>query len=339
MKAVLVGYGYWGPVLAKNLNQSTHFSLFFIVEPNPQARQKAEIDYPYVKVLESLDCLPASLDNWVFFVATPPSTHFEIATRLLARGAHVWLEKPATTNLKTSIDLVRIGLQHERKIVVDHPYLYAPAIEYIRERSNSSHLGKMLYIESVRANLGIFSPDVNVLWDLVVHDIAITLSLTSRDRLDSVSCIKVNPVNNITDSMVHMNMFFESGCHAHFSANWLSPIKVRRMVFGFQNESIIYDDVESSEKLKIYSQQFSSGTPKITSKSELLVNYRTGDILVPRISSSEPIMSAMQDFGNTIQTNKDCKIELRNQLPVIQVLELAEVSAENGGAKVKYYEA
>jgi len=330
--SALIGYGYWGPNLARNLKNSDYFDLKVIVDENLLARNNAKKSYPDVSVVANLAELNLQEID-VAFIATPAATHSPIAEHFLNNKIDIWVEKPATLSLNETKMLISLAVKQGKRIFVDHPYAYSPEIEEMASQITSNKLGKPLYFESQRANLGIFQPDVSVLWDLVVHDLSI-LQYCVRDLIvEWVSCITANPLKIGKDSIVNLNAGFRNSLIANISCNWLSPIKVRRTFFIGSKQSIIFDETSSVEKLKVYNQEFSSEVDSKLS-NELKVSYRTGEIVSPRIPPKEPLSSAIEDFGHCLENGVTGRNELVKQLEILKILELAEKSSKLQGQRI-----
>jgi predicted dehydrogenase len=332
LKALLIGFGYWGPNLARNIANSDFFELKTILDSNPAARAKAKHMFPQASTATDLMEIVTN-DFDVAFIATPASTHIGIAQILIEKGLHLWIEKPATLNLKDAEILIALQEMHKKVIVVDHPYAYSPAVETMALEIKQNKIGKPLYFESQRANLGIFQPDVNVLWDLAVHDLSILLFCVPEIQSEWVSCITSNPLGIGKDSIANLNISFHNSLFANISCNWLSPIKIRRTFFIGNKETLLFDDNSSVEKLKIYSQEF---TTENDSKlvDELKISFRSGNILSPRISPAEPLRLAIDDFANAISKDVPSRNDLRKQIEILTILELAQKSANQNGQRI-----
>ena len=319
LRALLVGYGYWGPNLARNISTSMFWELGGVVELNDQRRELVRKVYNRTEVFTSIeDCNPGSFD--AVFIATPAKTHSSIADFFINQGVHVWVEKPATVSLLETENLIAHALRKSVKIVVDHPYLYSPAVNWMKDMTKD--IGRLLYFDSSRANLGIFSPDVSVLWDLAVHDLSILNYLVPDQKPESVNCFSRNPIQAGQDNMVDLSINYSSGFSAHISCNWLSPIKIRRTILGGLGSTIIFDDTESIEKIKMYTQEFHS-EQKDEITRDMLISFTSGDIRSPRLSTVEPLQLAISDFARSIIEDEEIRISLRSQLPVIEILETA----------------
>jgi predicted dehydrogenase len=319
--AILVGFGYWGPVLARNISQSEHFNLYGILDSNENKRASARKLHPSARIFSNLDEIsPEDID--VAFIATPSSTHFSISQFFLEKGIHVWVEKPACLSAIEAETLCKIAENTGAQIVVDHPYVVHPGTEKIKELLRDEVLGKVFYFESTRANLGIFQPDVSVLWDLVVHDLSILNTLFPDEKPKVISSTAFNPLskNSYRESMISVQLQYSNNVFCNLSSNWLSPIKVRRITIGGQLGTVVFDDTESIEKIRIYNQEFKA-TQTLEETREMLISYISGDISSPRVSGKEPIAIGMDLFGKQIREGIASPNNLHSQLNVIRTLE------------------
>ena len=317
----LVGFGYWGPILARVISQSQSFYLHAIIDQDVSKKEIIRTQYP--NVLWYSDVNQIKFDQIdIAFVATPAKSHFELAKYLLNNNVNVWLEKPACTTLAEAKSLVALALEKQLLIVVDHPYVFHPAIKEIKDLIQSYKLGDIFYYESSRANLGIFQNDVDVLWDLVVHDISIISELFPNLEPEVKSAYTHNPLAKFgsNSSMVSVQLLYPNGMLASIAANWLSPIKIRRTVIGGEKATVIFDDSEVIEKVKVYDQEFTKNQP-FEMTQEMQVGFRSGDINVPRLSSRESLVIAMEHLADTLQNGVEYPNELSRQLQVIQILE------------------
>jgi predicted dehydrogenase len=335
LKAIVIGYGYWGPNLARNIAESAQFELAGVVDQSEKSRELAKNRFPGIRIFSSLKELNPTVCD-VVFIATPAVTHFSIAKEMLEIGMHVWVEKPATVEFQQTLQLIALAEKLGKRIFVDHPYVYSPAVVEMKSLVSQGAIGKPLYFNSQRANLGIFQPDVSVLYDLAVHDLSIFNFCLPNEIEDWVSCSLANPLNSGTDSIANLNISYQSGLMLNVSCNWLSPIKVRSTLIIGTDAAVIFDDNASVEKLKIYAQKF---TPSHTSRknldfTEMLISYRTGDVVSPQLSPIEPLRLAINDLGDCLMTNETSRNELFNQKNVMALLEMAQLSASSMGARM-----
>jgi predicted dehydrogenase len=326
----LIGFGYWGPVLARVISQSRDFYLHTIVDRDISKEAVVSAQYPNVLWCNEVDEIKFDKIDFAF-IATPAKSHFELAEFLLNNNLNVWIEKPACTSLAEAQSLVDLAFEKQLLIVVDHPYVFHPAVKEIKDLIQSYKLGDIFYYESSRANLGIFQYDVDVLWDLVVHDISIISELFPNLEPEVKSAFAHNPLAKFGSnaSMVSVQLLYPNGMMASIAANWLSPIKIRRTVIGGEKATVIFDDSEVIEKVKVYDQEFTKNQP-FEMTQDMQVGFRSGDINIPRLSSRETLVIAMEHLADTLQNGVDYPNELSRQLQVIQILENIQLRIGKG---------
>jgi predicted dehydrogenase len=332
LKAVVIGYGYWGPNLARNIAESALFELVGVVDQSEKSREMAKVRFPSVQVFSSSQELDATVCD-IVFIATPAITHFKIAEQMLEKLVHVWVEKPATIEFQQTLELIALAEKVGKRIFVDHPYVFSPAVVEMKSLISQGAIGKPLYFNSQRANLGIFQPDVSVLYDLAVHDLSIFNFCLPNEVDDWISCSLANPLISGTDSIANLNISYQSGLMLNVACNWLSPIKIRSTLIIGTDAALVFDDNASVEKLKIFSQKITSPAGKNLDFSEMLISYRTGDVVSPQLSPIEPLRLAINDLGECLKTNKINRNELINQKNVMALLEVAQSSARSMGAR------
>ena len=270
-------------------------------------------------------------------IATPVHTHYELALAALKAGKHVFVEKP----LAPTADQVRRLIDEADKrnliLMVDHTFLYTPAVQKIRELVQEGALGDLYYYDSIRSSLGLFQSDVNVIWDLAVHDISIIQHILDEEPT-SVSATGSSHVTGAPENMAHITLFFEGSCVAHINVNWLSPIKVRQTFIGGSRKMIVYDDVEPTEKIKVYDKGITvnGSTEK---RYQALVGYRSGDVLIPKIDTTEALQRVAQEFVSSITENRAPLTDGMAGYRVVRILEAAQQSLEANGREVLLQEA
>ena len=275
-------------------------------------------------------CLVDDIDAVI--IATPVETHTPLTLKALNAGKHVLVEKPFTTSVKEAAKLR--DLAHRRKVVlmVDHVFLYTPAVRKIKEIVQRQQLGKIIYFDATRTNLGLFQRDANVLWDLASHDVAIMKFLLNK-MPRHVSATGLSYFKNGLESIVYMTASFDSHSIAHFHWSWLSPVKVRTILLGGDKKMVLYDDTHPSEKVKIYDKGV--GTSLASKRHDLFISYRSGDVVAPKLENTEGLKLVCEDFVNAICTHKAPVSSADFSLDVIRILEAAQQSLKKGGQKVK----
>jgi predicted dehydrogenase len=329
----VVGYGYWGPNLVRNFTGNSSARVVSVSDLDAAKLAACQRLYPAVSTTNHYEDLLKDPKIDAIAVATPVHTHYDLALAALRAGKHVLVEKP----LAQSADLVR-GLIDEADrrrltLMVDHTFLYTPAVQKIRELILQDQLGEVYYYDSTRSSLGLFQSDVNVIWDLAVHDISIIQYLLEEDPV-AVSATGSCHVAGSPENMAHITLFFESKCVAHVSVNWLSPIKVRQTFVGGSKKMIVYNDLEPTEKIKVYDKGITLNAPS-EAAHQLRIGYRAGDMWAPHISTKEALQTEMEHFIECIRTGASPVSNGLSGLRVIEVLEAASRSIANQGKPVR----
>jgi predicted dehydrogenase len=290
--------------------------------------------YPTVKT--TTDCRDLITDPTIdaVAIATPVSTHFELAMMALDAGKHVLVEKPLTTTVEQGERLLEQAARRKRVLMVDHTFVYTGAVKKIRELVSSGRLGDLYYYDSVRVNLGIFQHDVNVLWDLAVHDLSIMDYVLDARSPYAVSATGMAHVSGQPIDVAYLTCFFEDRLIAHFHVNWLSPVKVRRTLIGGANEMIVYDDLEPSEKIKIYDKGIIVNNDPET-RYQLLVGYRGGDMHAPRLDPTEALRAEAGHFASCIESGRQPITDGAAGLRVVRILEAANRSLAECGRPIE----
>jgi predicted dehydrogenase len=325
----VVGYGYWGPNLARCFAETEGCRLAAIVDANPEALARAGKRHPSAKQYARFDDLLADPEIDAVAIATPVRTHFALAQAALASGRHVLVEKPMTESAAQAETLVALAAQRGLTLMVDHTFVYTPAIRKIKELIASGDLGEIYYYDSVRVNLGLFQSDVNVIWDLAVHDLAI-LQYILDDQPATVSANGVRHVAGNPENMAHLTVYYESGTVAHLSVNWLAPVKVRQTLIGGSRKMIVYNELEPSEKIKVYDSGVVCA-PADETVERMRVSYRTGDMWAPRIGVKEALLTETEHFIACIRDGTTPITDGLVGLSVVETLEAATQSMRRRG--------
>jgi predicted dehydrogenase len=327
LKVGLAGLGYWGPNLARVLNQSSRclFTACCDVDPSKLARIAAQ--YPNVSPFSSFDdFLQADLD--AVAIATPISTHYDLAVRALASGKHVFVEKPLCDSSKNSNQLVDLAVRSGRTLMTGHTFVYSPPVVRIKQLIDSGEVGSLHYLSFSRVNLGLYRKDVDVVWDLAVHDVSILLywlgEFPSRACSFGRSCVQKSKRD-----VAYLWFEFPSGTVASCEVSWLSPHKMRRTCIVGSNRMITYDDTEPSEKVKIYDRGVSLRTPE--SFGEFQLTYRMGDVLSPYLANTEPLLLEIDHFIESIEKNQAPRTDGYFGANVVKAIEMAIGSAWEPG--------
>ena len=299
--AAIIGFGYWGPNLYRNISQSEHFELTAIIDSDERKLRKLKNSKPDLLLSTQLTEKIIE-DTEAFFIATPAVTHFNLANQLVKMKKHVWIEKPVSSSINEIQNLVESAKFSEVVVVADHTYAFSPAVLHIKEIISKGLIGDVLYVHSVRSNLGIFQPDVSVIWDLAIHDLSILSLIIPSSEWVSVSCTAGNPLQGPTDSIADITLKTSKNQYFSIHVNWLSPIKIRQMVIGGSNASVIFDDLQMFEKVKITTQSFEVSTEN--DRKIAAVSYSLGDSTIPRLLSAEPLSTGIDHFALTIKNGQ-----------------------------------
>jgi len=331
MKVGVVGLGYWGPNLVRNFLGNRDVKKVYGCDQNVNRLKHISSRFPDVQLTDKWNDFLNGYDLDVIAIATPVATHYSLAKAALENGKHIWVEKPFTFRSKEAEDLINIAERKNLKIFVDHTFIYTGAIRKIKEILDSGDLGEVLYYDSVRVNLGLFQNDVNVIWDLAAHDISILDYLMKEDAVE----VAAHGIANYYDheNIAHISIYFKGNCFAHFHVNWTSPIKIRRVLVGGTKKMLVFDDLEYSEKIKIYD----SGVI-INSKEgiyDALVQYRIGDMYSPRVDQTEALSLGVIEFINAIKKDEQPLTSGYDGLRVVKILEAADLSIKNRGKLIK----
>jgi predicted dehydrogenase len=330
----IIGYGYWGPNLARCFAETDGCRVEAIVDASPAALTRAAKRYPYAKMLT--DWREALADPAVdaVAVATPVRTHFEIAEAALKASRHVLVEKPMTETSEQGQRLMEVADRCGRTLMVDHTFVYSPAVQKMKELVTSHDLGDVYYYDSTRINLGLFQRDVNVIWDLAVHDLAI-LQYVLGGAPAAVSANGVSHVPGTPENMAYIALYLENGAVAHLNVNWLAPLKVRKVLVGGSRKMIVWDDLEASEKIKVYDRGVTL-TDNVEQLYSMLVSYRVGDMWAPRLSTAEPLLTEAAHFVDCIRTGQRPITHGGLGLQVVEMLEAATRSMKLRGQPVEF---
>jgi predicted dehydrogenase len=328
----VIGYGYWGPNLVRNFVESEHTQVLGVADMASSRLKLVEARYPHIQTSTDARALIANPKIDAIVVATPVSTHFDLAMEALRAGKHVLVEKPLASTSGQALRLIEEAARRKRVLMVDHTFVYTSAVRKIRELVANGELGQPYYYDSVRINLGLFQHDVNVLWDLAVHDLSILHYVLPGDPI----AISATGMGHLTasENIAYLTLFFADSLIAHIHVNWLAPVKVRRTMIGGSRRMLIYDDVEGSEKVKVYDKGVQmSDTPE--SLHQLRVNYRAGDMWAPRIDNTEALKVEVQEFVDAIQADREPLTGGEAGLKVVRILEAATYSMAVRGQVVE----
>lgn len=326
-----VGYGYWGPNVVRNFSEMPNCRLKLACDLDASKLEKLQQRYPSVAVTRSFGDVIEDPEIDGVYIATPVSTHFELAEAALRAGKHVLIEKPLAANVDESERLCRLAEQLGLILMVGHTFVYSPPVVLIKEMLDRGDLGDLYYIDSSRVNLGLFQKDVSVLWDLGPHDLSILLFWLGGMPL-SVAAEGRSYVQDGLEDVAFLQLEFPDRVLAQVHVSWLAPSKLRRTTLVGSKQMVLYDDTEPVEKVKV----FDRGIEKVRnpeSFGEFQLTYRSGNIVSPKIDNAEPLLLECQDFVHSIESRKEPASSGRFGLKVITVVEAAQKSLRNGGAR------
>jgi len=317
----LIGYGYWGVNLLRNLMSLPSCNVSLVCESNPDRINLLNQSYPFVQTTSNSNDVFNNNNIDAVVIATPAFTHYELAKKALEHNKHVLVEKPLTSTSKQSEELIEIATKKDLQLMVDLTFLYSGAVEKIKDIIDSKELGNLNYFDSTRINLGLIQPDINVLWDLAPHDLSILFYLQKEDPI-SVNACGTSHLNNKLENIAHMTLNYKSGFMAHFNCSWSSPIKVRSTIVGGDKKMIVYNDGEPTKKIKLYDSGYSLN-------EQNKYNYRVGNVSTPKIKTHEPLYKMLEDFIHCINTNSTPVSNSFIGLKIVKILETADLSLKN----------
>jgi predicted dehydrogenase len=327
----VIGYGYWGPNIVRNLMGVEGSEVKAIAEISPAAQARARKAYPGVHVTPSAIEVIKSPQIDAIAIVSPVWTHYELSKAALENGKHVFVEKPFTSTSAQGEELINLAQQKNLKIMVDHTFLFTGAVKRIAQLIEEGALGNLYYYDSTRVNLGLFQHDINVLWDLAPHDLSIMDHLIKTSP-EAVVATGQGHLNGHED-VAYMTLYFPEKIIAHINVNWLSPVKVRTTLIGGEKRMIVWNDLEADEKVKVYDKGV-----KITSREgvyQMLVSYRSGDMWSPQLEQVEALRQELTYFVDCVNTGQEPFNNGCAGLRVVRMLEAASESLSKKGAFVR----
>ncbi len=331
IKVGVVGCGYWGPNLIRNFSNCSKTELVAVCDSNPARLESVGRAHGHPTLVGSIDDL-LTLPIDAVAVATPVSTHFPIVSQCLKAGKHVMVEKPLAGSTREAAELVELARDLNLTLMVDHTYVFGNAVRRIREIVQSGELGELYYVDSVRINLGLFQRDVNVIWDLAPHDLSIVDYVLGREprSIASWGCAHADPA---VEDMAYVNVDYDDRMQANFHVNWLSPVKVRQMIFAGSRKSLIFNELNPTEPIKVYDRGIDLGS-SLDERRNLLVSYRSGDVWSPHIEPGEPLLAAVSHFADCVRDGTTPISDGLLGLRVVRLLESATRSLRAQGGRV-----
>ncbi|KER09620.1 MAG: oxidoreductase [[Candidatus Thermochlorobacteriaceae] bacterium GBChlB] len=328
MKIAIVGLGYWGPNLIRNFLSVEHIDTVIGCDKDRTRLDKIKRRFPEIETTDSYDDILRRDDVEMVAIATPVSSHYPLAKKALDAGKHCFIEKPMTGTVEEAEDLIECAEKRGLKLMVDHTFIYTGAVRKMKELITAGTLGDLYYFDSVRVNLGLFQHDVNVVWDLAPHDLSIMDYLIDK-RPVSVSAVGSCHVGNGLENIAYLTVNFDNDIIAHFHVNWLAPVKIRKTLIGGTKSMIVYDDMEMSEKVKVYDKGIEVKTQE--GIYETLVQYRTGDMSAPKLDQTEALTLEAQHFVDCVLNGKTPITDGISGLNVVRILEASEKSIKQQG--------
>jgi predicted dehydrogenase len=327
----VIGYGYWGPNVVRNFHTHDDSEVVLVCDKSPKAEARLKKAHPSIAFTSEPTDVLKSPNIDLVAVVTPVWTHYEIAKAALENGKHVFVEKPFTCSVVQAEELIELAERKNLQIMVDHTFLFTGAVKKIRQLVDAGELGDLYYYDSLRVNLGLFQHDVNVIWDLAPHDLAI-MDHVIKEKPEAVVATGERHLNGVED-VAFITVYFPKHIIAHINVNWLSPVKVRTTLIGGEKKMLVWNDLEADEKIKVYDKGVSMSTNP-SNLHQLLVSYRSGDMLSPQVEQIEALRAETAYFLKCINENTKPFNDGISGLRVVRLLEAAEKSVSKRGELV-----
>lgn len=331
VKCAIIGYGYWGPNLVRNFAATPNTLVHTVADLRPDRLAMVSKAYPSIQVTSDMDSIWSNPEIDAVIIATPVFTHFELARKALMAGKHVLLEKPMTDTVAHAQELIALSKEHGKVLMVDHTFLYTSAVQKMKGLIDSGDLGAVKYFDSTRINLGLIQQDVNVLWDLAPHDISILDYLIAASPT-SVQATGISHIHNGIENIAYLTVKYAHDFIAHFHCSWSSPVKIRMMLLGGDKKMVVFNDMEPTEKIRIYDTAHTVSSDE--EKQRVLVDYRIGDVFMPKLEMKEALGGMARDFINAITTGSKPIASYESGLNTIRILEAAQISIKEQGREV-----
>jgi predicted dehydrogenase len=318
LRFAVIGWGYWGPKIARNLEGLPHGTLAMVADMDKDRIAKLNLERPWIETTTQPDKVFQAPDVDAVVIATPVRTHYALARAALLAGKHVLVEKPLTADVASCEELIALARQHDRILMVGHTFEYSPPVEQLRNQIQAGDLGDIYSIDTERLNLGLFRGDIDVIWDLAPHDVSILLRLLGQMPISVTAHAHAHLRPEIYDD-AHLDLRFAGGITAHIHVSWLHPCKIRRVTIVGNRRMAVYDDTNPAEMLKIFNKGADVGADPV-------VSYRFGEITIPHIEWLEPLRLEVEDFANAIRTGSAPRASGESGLAVVKVLAAAQAS-------------
>lgn len=327
----VIGYGYWGPNIVRNFHQADGAEVVAVCDLSSDLLRRAHKAYPHLRLSQDIQDIITAPDIDVVAVITPVSTHYELAKAALLNGKHVFIEKPFTASAAQGEELIEIAEKRGLTIMVDHTFLFTGAVRKIHELIRNGSLGKPLYYDSTRVNLGLFQNDVNVIWDLGPHDFSIMDYLVDEKPV-AISALGKAHFGSSYEDMAFVTVCFDNDMIAHFNFNWLSPVKIRRTLIGCQHKMLVWNDLIMDEKIRLYDKGVDVQSQE--GMFQLLVQYRTGDMSAPRVDNTEALALETQYFVDCVTRQHTPINDGHAGLRIVRMLEATSESIRQNGRMI-----
>lgn len=329
----VIGLGYWGPNLVRNFHSVIGPDLKAVCDLDRQRAEKCAANYSKLHTTTAAHELLSSSEIDAVVIATPVDTHYPLAKAALEAGKSVLLEKPLTANVAHAEELVDLARRNGLVLMTDHVFCYSSPVQKMKELLAAGELGDLLFIDSVRINLGLFQRDVNVVWDLAPHDLSIVDFLLRRTPRSVAAFGSVHTRNGHED-VGYLNLDFGDGLIANFHVNWLSPVKIRYTMLGGSKKSLVYNDLNPSEQIKVYDSGIRERTDDLENRRNVLIDYRTGDIWSPRLPQVEPLRTMVTHFVDCVKDHGTPLTDGEAGLRVVRILDAAQRSIKAQGGRI-----
>jgi len=328
-RVAIVGCGYWGHNLIRNFLELREVEVKTVCDFDLSALARMKRRYPALELSSNYEEILSDSRIDGVIIATPLSTHYPFARKALQKGKHVLVEKPLATSSTQALDLIELAERHGKVLMVDHTFLYTGAVQQIKSLIDSGEIGELLYFDSVRISLGLVQSDINVLWDLGPHDLSILSYLCDRNPV-SISATGMKHLGCPFENIAYVTVCFEGNLIAHLHLNWLAPVKVRTTLVGGSKKMIVYNDMESSEKVKVYDKGIRMNHDP-EHRERMLTGYRNGDMFAPKLDTGEALRLMARDFVDSIVERRAPVSDGGSGYRVVRLLEMAQLSmAQNG---------
>jgi predicted dehydrogenase len=329
----VIGLGYWGPNLVRNFSTVVGRRLCSCCDLDRNRGQAMVQSYPDLTVADAAESIFADSSVDAVAISTPVQTHYPLVKAALEADKHVLVEKPFTSSIEQAEELIELAERRGRVLMVDHTFLYSPAVRRIKEIVDAGDLGEFLFIDSVRINLGLFQRDVNVVWDLAPHDLSIVDYLVGR-LPRSLSAFGAAHAGNGIESVAYLNLDFGDGLIASFHVNWLSPIKIRHTMLGGTKKSLVYNDLDPVEKIKVYDSGISVREGDLEGRRKVQIDYRTGDVWSPHVPAQEPLRTMVSHFVDCVENGRKPLTDGWAGLRIVRILDAAQRSIKAQGGRI-----